>query len=80
MDDILAYLERITQPDDLGQEHSVLMQRVIELEQPILDALSLEYLDRLTEAQSEVLLQERQECFSRGFRLGAQLMLVSLLP
>lgn len=56
------------------------MQRVIELEQPILDALSLEYLDRLTEAQSEVLLQERQECFSRGFRLGAQLMLVSLLP
>ena len=31
MDDILTYLESITQPDSLGPEHSVLMQKLCEL-------------------------------------------------
>ena len=78
MDNILHYLELITQPDHLGPEHSALMQQVIQLEKPIQDVFSLDYLDALSQAQSDVLRHERRECFSRGFRLGARLILAAL--
>ncbi len=78
MDDILTYLEDITQPDSLGPEHAALTKKVCELEKALLAAIPLSYLDALTEAQSEVLRFERRECFSRGFRLGIRLTLSAL--
>lgn len=78
MDDILAYLESITQPDSMGPEHSALLQKAIALEASIQEALSPEYLDRLSETQCDILRVERRECFSRGFRLGVQLLLAAL--
>lgn len=78
MDDILTYLESITQPDSLGPEHSRLMQKAIALEVPVHEALSLDYLDKLTEAQTDILRFECRECFSRGFRLGVQLILAAM--
>lgn len=77
MNDILTYLESITQPDSMGPEYSKLLQKVSDLEVPVQKALSLEYLDALSEAQGDVLRLERRECFSRGFRLGVQLMLAA---
>ena len=78
MADILSYLESITHPDTMGPEHSQLLKNSIALERPILEALSLDYLDKLNEAQNAILRFERQECFSRGFRLGVQLVLAGL--
>lgn len=78
MDDILNYLESITQPDDMGPEHSRLLKKAIALETPIQEVFSLDYLDKLTDAQNDILRFECRECFSRGFRLGVQLMLAAL--
>lgn len=78
MDDILVYLESITQPDDMGPEHSELLQKAIVLEAPIQQAFSLEYLDALSEAHCDILRFERRECFARGFRLGVGLLLAAL--
>lgn len=78
MEKFLDYLEQITQPDSLGPEHSRLLQKSITLETPIQEALSPDYLDKLNEAQNAILRFERRECFSRGFRLGVQLVLAGL--
>ncbi len=78
MDNILDYLESITQPDSMGPEHSQLLKKASALEIPIQEVFSLEYLDQLTEAQCDILRLERRECFSRGFRLVVQLMLAAL--
>lgn len=78
MDDILTYLESITQPDSMGPEHSELMKKAIALEGPIQKALSPDYLDKLSDAQSDILRFECRECFSRGFRLGVRLTLAAL--
>lgn len=78
MNDILAYLESVTQPDSMGPEYSELLKRASALEAPIQKAFSLEYLDRLSEAQCDILRFERRECFSRGFRLGVRLLLAAL--
>lgn len=77
MSDILNYLESVTQPDSMGLEHSKLLEKAIALETPIQETFSLEYLDRLTEAQNDILRFERRECFSRGFRLGVQFILAA---
>ena len=71
MDNILAYLEKLTYPEDLPQEYFSL----IKCQDPYLD-----FLDELTYAQSEGIKWERQEAFSRGFRLGARLMLALAPP
>ncbi len=75
MDDILTYLESITQPDSLGPEHSVLMQKLCELESSVLKDIPLPSLDMISNARNELFLFECRECFSRGFHLGARLML-----
>jgi len=77
LDDILHYLESVTQPESMGPEFSRLMQQVIELEEPIQKVLSLDFLDAFSEAEGELMRFERRECFSRGFRLGVQLMLAA---
>ena len=78
MNDVLTYLESITQPGSLGPEHSELLKKSIALEAPIQEAFSLDYLDKLSGAQSDILRFERRECFSRGFRLGVRLVLAGL--
>lgn len=78
MDDILAYLESITQPDSVEPEYSRLLKKAIALEAPIQEAFSLGYLDKLSEARNDILLFECRESFARGFRLGARLMLAAL--
>lgn len=78
MNDILDYLENLTQPDSMGPEHSQLLKKAIATELPLREAFPLEYLDQLSEAQNDILRFECQECFSRGFRLGVQLTLAGL--
>ena len=75
MDDILSFLESLTQPDQLPKEYFSLLDAMGPYTTVIHQTLSMEFLDELNEAQSEVLEWERQECFARGFRLGAKLML-----
>ena len=78
MDDILAHLESVTQPDWMGPEHSRLLKRASALEAPIPEAFPPDYLDKLSESQNEILRFECRECFSQGFRLGVQLTLAAL--
>jgi len=78
LDDILHYLEDITQPDSLGPEHTRLLQKIIDLEEPLRTCIPLSGWDRISEAHSELLLFECRESFSRGFRLGVRLMLAAL--
>lgn len=75
MDDILSYLEDLTQPDRLPEEYFSLLHATDPYTSVIQDKLSLEFLDGLDDTQSELVKWERREGFSRGFRLGAQLML-----
>lgn len=80
MDDILAYLEDLTQPDPWPPEYFALLDKTAPYTHAIQERFSLSFLDALTEAQCEVTKWERLECFSRGFRLGVQLMLAALHP
>ena len=80
MDDILTYLEDLTYPDSLPPEYFALLKA----QDPYLDTiqkqLSLRFLDDFTDAQCESIRWLRQEAFSRGFRLGAQLILALAGP
>ena len=80
MDDILNYLEDITQPDSLPPEYFEILKTTEPFVNMIQEKLSLTFLDDLTNAQAEVIRWERQECFARGFRLGARLMLALADP
>lgn len=75
MDDILEYLEEVTQPEDLGSEYLALTRKLSPFNDAFQAATSLEFMDQWFHANADVLTFERQECFSRGFRLGAQLIL-----
>ena len=78
MDDILTYLEQVTQPDKMGPEHAALMHALCDLQSSILKDIPLSSLDALSDARSQVSLFECRECFSRGFRLGVRLILAAL--
>ena len=80
MDNILAYLEKLTYPEDLPQEYFSLIKCQDPYLKIIQEQLSLDFMDELTYAQSEGIKWERQEAFSRGFRLGARLMLALAPP
>lgn len=75
MDDILAYLEKLTHPETRSPVYFELAKVMGPLTDQIRDALSLEFLDRLNYAQADIDNFLCQECFSRGFRLGAQIIL-----
>ena len=77
MEDILAYLESITQPDSMGPKHTALMETLCALQSSILKDVPLPSLDELSNAWNKVQLFECQECFSRGFRLGVRLILAA---
>ena len=80
MDDVLSCLEDLTYPETLPPEYFALTK----LQDPYLDAiqekLSLRFLDDFTDAQCEDIKWQRREAFSRGFRLGAQLILALAEP
>lgn len=78
MDDILAYLEELTYPDSLPREYFALQDRVNPYADAILKQFPMSFLDGLTEVRGEVTRWERQEAFSRGFRLGVRLTLSAL--
>ena len=80
MDDILAYLEDITQPESVPPEYFAILKGTDPFTKIIQEKLSLCFLDGLTNAQTEVIKWERQECFARGFRLGARLILALAEP
>ena len=80
MDDILDYLEELTHPSDWPPAYFELIKALGPLTDKVVEALSLEFLDQLDYAQSEVLNFHCQEAFSRGFRLGAQIILALAEP
>ena len=78
MDNILDLLEELTQPVDLGPEYKALVDRTWPLNKKLTELTSIEFMDEHFNATAAVMTFERQECFSRGFRLGVQLTLASL--
>ena len=80
MDDILAYLEELTHPETRPPAYFELAKAMDPLTDQIRDALSLEFLDRLNYAQADIDNFLCQEAFSRGFRLGARLILALSAP
>ena len=78
MDDILEYLEELTHPESRPSEYCSLLEAMDPLTDKIKDTLSLEFLDQLDYAQADILNYECREAFSRGFRLGVQLILAAL--
>ena len=78
MNDIFAYLEELTQPTDLGPEYKALLEKTGPLNDILTELTSIEFMNRHFDATAEVITFERQECFSRGFRLGMQLTLAAL--
>lgn len=77
MDDILAYLENLTQPDTMPPEYFDILKGTDPFTEVIQKRLSLQFLDGLTDAQNEVARWERREAFARGVRLGVGLMLAA---
>ena len=80
MDGILEYLEEATKPDELGPEYRELLKKLGPLDEQLLNATSMELMDQWFFANADISEFERQECFSRGFRLGTQLILAALAP
>ena len=78
MDDILDYLEEVTQPDELGPKYQELLKKLGPLDEQFLKATSMELMDQWFFANADITEFERQECFARGFRLGIQLILAAL--
>ena len=80
MSDILSYLEKLTYPENLPQEYF----EAVKCQDPYLkiiqEQLSMDFLDGFTYAQGEGIKWERREAFSRGFRLGAQIILALAEP
>lgn len=75
MDDIFAYLEEITRPESFGPGYMDLLQKLGPLIEIFQAATSIELMDQWFFANADITTFECQEAFSRGFRLGAQLML-----
>ena len=80
MNDILYYLENLTYPESLPQEYFELIKRQDPYLKTIQEKLSLHFLDAFTEVQCEEIKWQRREAFSRGFRLGARLILALAEP
>ena len=80
MDNILDWLEYQTQPDPWPPEYFALVDQTDPYSDAILEHFSMSFLDGLTDALCEISKWERQEAFSRGFRLGVQLTLEGLQP
>lgn len=78
MDDILDYLEEVTKPDELGPEYRKLLEKLSPLDDQFLKATSIELMDQWFFANADIAEFERKESFSRGFRLGAQIILAAL--
>lgn len=78
MDDILDYLEEITHPETQPPEYYSLIKALDPLTDKVVEAFSLEFLDQLNYAQADILNFHSRESFSRGFRLGVQLILAAL--
>ncbi len=80
MDDILEYLEEATHPEELGPEYRVLLQKMEPAHDALLAVSSIELMDQWFDANAEISVFECQEAFSRGFRLGARLILALAAP
>lgn len=80
MDDILAYLEKLTQENIPSPEYHDLLRKMDPLTDRIKETLSLEFLDKLNYVQADILNLECGEAFSRGFRLGARIILALAGP
>lgn len=78
--DILDYLEELTQPDATPPEYSELLKELGSFTKTVQEHLSLEFLDDLGRAQVQITQWECREAFSRGFRLGAQIILALAPP
>ena len=77
MDDILAYLETISQPQETTPGYRELTRKLSTYEKSIQKAFSLQFLDQLNDIQNDLILLERREGFARGFRLGMRLTLAA---
>ena len=80
MDNILNLLEELTQPDNLGPEYRALLEKTGPLTDRLTELTSIEFMDEHFNATAAVMIFERQECFARGFRLGARLILALAEP
>ena len=80
MDNILTYLENLTYPENLPDEYFELLKMQNPYLKTIQEQLSLNFLDGFYDTQSEGIKWERREAFSRGFRLGARLILALAEP
>ena len=80
MQDLLSYLENLTYPEDLPPEYF----KATKCQEPYLNAiqkrLSMDFLDGFINSQCEEVHWTRREAFSRGFRLGAQIILALAEP
>ena len=80
MNDILSHLEKIAYPEELPSEYFELLKKQDPYLKTIQEQLSLDFLDGFYDTQSEGIKWERREAFSRGFRLGARLILALAEP
>ena len=80
MQDLLSYLENLTYPETLPPEYF----ESVKYQEPYLNAieerLSMGFLDDFIDSQCEEIYWIRREAFSRGFRLGAQIILALAEP
>ncbi len=80
MDDILEYLEEVTHPEELGPEYHSLLKKLSPLNDILQTATSRELMDQWFFANADIAAFECQSAFSRGFRLGARLILALSEP
>lgn len=80
MEHFLTWLEDLTYPESLPPEYF----EITKCQSPYLNAIqeqfSLDFLDDFVRVQSEETNWLRREAFSRGFRLGAKLILALAPP
>lgn len=80
MSDLLDYLEELTRPDTPPPEYFEVLRKIIPFTKTIPEQISLDFLDGFSLAQVQITQWECREAFSRGFRLGARLILALAPP
>ncbi len=80
MDNILDDLEELTQPDSSSPEYRALQEEMVTLEAVLQKQISPEVMEQLGDIRGRLTDLECRECFRRGFRLGAAVMLAVLTP
>lgn len=80
MDNILDYLEDLTQPDSSSPEYRALQEEMVTLETALQEQTSPEAIEQLENIRGRLADLECRESFRRGFRLGAAVMLSVLTP